>query len=208
MPVPSSSFIEQRLPTSIERGASGGPKFKTAIVPLESGVEGRQVDWEHARAEWDVSYGLRSTEDLDEVIGLFYACYGRAIGFRFRDWSDYIAGSTSEPEVIGIGDGSTTNFQASKTYAIIGGQYVRPLNKLVEGTYTVYLDGVEETNVNVDPNTGNVEVLSAPGSEVEVGLVSEFDVPVRFDSDSIEKTLGGWDGAMSIGSIPIIEVRV
>jgi uncharacterized protein (TIGR02217 family) len=47
-------------------------------------------DWSLARGEWDVAYGLKTSQEFDIVRQFFHARRGRAIGFRFKDWADYV----------------------------------------------------------------------------------------------------------------------
>ncbi len=56
-------FHEVRMPIDVERGAVGGPGFKTRVLPLESGFEQRNIDWSDTRGEWDLSYGLMNTAE-------------------------------------------------------------------------------------------------------------------------------------------------
>lgn len=203
------AFDEDRLPEEVERGAVGGPRFMTIITSLKSGFEQRNIDWENSRAEWDIGYGLShlkpgmSQSYLDAVIEFFYAHRGQAVGFRFKDWTDYSVTN----QTVGVGDGVLTDFQAVKVYNEAGNiTYTRPLTKLVTGTVKVYLDAVETVLFTVDVNTGIITMTSPPGGGVVVSIDCEFDVPVRFAVDKLDITALTAD-AGHIGSIPIIEVR-
>ena len=91
-----------RLPTDIERGAIGGPRFNTTVLELDSGREKRNQNWQDTRGEWDVGYGLMTKyqedpasviADVDDLIHFFYTVRGMAFSFRFKDWSDYEVGT-------------------------------------------------------------------------------------------------------------------
>lgn len=206
-----STFINERLNEGIEQGASGGPTFLTTIMALAGGGEKRNIEWSMPRQEWDLSYGIQSPADLDDVYAMFYNCYGRAIGFRFKDWSDYQIGSvaTSTAQGIGTGDASNTAFQVYKAYTLGSDTFLRKITRLVSGTLHVYVGGVlktETTDYTVSYDTGVITFVTAPGSGASVAIIAEFDVPVRFDSDSLKKKVT-WVGAEEIPSIPIIELK-
>lgn len=221
------AFHEVRLPDDIERGANGGPRFKTDVFPLNSGREQRNIVWENVRGEWDIGYGLMNMETelavthVRQVLKFFMARWGRAYGFRFKDWSDYQIGDPDSPgmaeQLIGLGDDVTTDFQIFKRYTDDGGfTYDRTIRKIVNGSYVVYLDGVAQTegggsDYTIDINTGVITFNTAPastggsgpGGEEVVAIDCEFDVPVRFEDDHLRITV---EQALS-GSIPTIAIK-
>lgn len=201
-------FVEERLPEEVERGALGGPGFRTIITTLASGHEQRNISWSESRGEWDLSYGLshlkpgKSQSYLNLVIGFFYARRGRAIGFRFKDWTDFEVTDGT----IGVGDNSNDTFQAVKLYNETGISFARTLTKLVTGTVVVKLDGTPTGAFTVDVDTGVITMDSPPGMGVVVTLTCEFDVPVRFDIDKLDISAMTQDTGF-IGNIPVVEVR-
>lgn len=90
-----TGFHDVRFPDAVARGATGGPEFSTDIIAVASGFEQRNVNWSAARARYDISTGIRTREQMAEVIAFFRARKGRAYGFRFRDWNDFDA--TGQP---------------------------------------------------------------------------------------------------------------
>lgn len=207
-------FDEVRLPEYIERGAVGGPGFNTTVLRLFSGRERRNQNWEETKGSWDISYGITSSETLNDVVNFFYARRGRHRGFRFKDWSDFQVGDTftfdaSTRQAIGTGDGMNTLYQVFKRYTDIGGAtFDRPLKKLVNGTVKVYLDGVlQAAGYTVDNNTGIITFSIAPGMGVVVAVICEFDVPARFDSDKlpVRTDIFDSDAKVSIPAINIVE---
>lgn len=123
-------FHEVQFPPKIAYGATGGPEFNTTITTTFGGFEQRNVNWQKARGRWDVSTGIKSKADMDAVIAFFRARFGKAYGFRFKDWSDYQGVGQS----IGTGNGSKTEFQLIKTYVSGGETYVREIRKPVNGS--------------------------------------------------------------------------
>jgi uncharacterized protein (TIGR02217 family) len=201
-------FDEVRLPEDIEKGALGGPGFRTTILTLVSGFEKRNQSWSQSRGRWDIGYGIQSRAQLEAVLAFFYARRGRARGFRFRDWLDY---RITSPSLIATGDGVETEFQAVRRYTDAGANtFDRVLTKLVSGTLAVYIDDVlqtETTDYTVDYNTGLITFVSPPGDTLDIEITTEFDAPVRFDDDHLGARLEHVD-AGEYPSIPIIEVRV
>lgn len=208
MPTP---FIEQRFPEEISYGSTGGPTFKTTVFEASSGHEQRNMNWSKSRCRYDVSHGIKTHEDMEDVLNFFYSVRGKAIGFRYKDWSDYIL----DLEQIGVGDGSTTSFQIIKTYSAGPQQYVRDITKIVQPSvgpppvvFEVYVnDTILSSGYSVDYNTGILTFVSPPTLGHTIKVSCEFDVPVRFDTDEMEITLESFD-LETWDSIPLIEVKV
>lgn len=196
------AFHDVRLPDDVERGASGGPGFLTTIVALSSGFEQRNARWALERGRWNVGYGVGRKDLYSRILEFYRARRGRLFGFRFKDFADFELTNG----VIGQGNGSDTQFQLVRIYADIGGSYTRPLNKPVENTTRIFLDGVETMDFTVDTSTGVVTLATAPANGVEVTATCEFDVPVRFADDNLELNLIYIDGG-SYNSIPLVELR-
>ena len=206
------AFHEVRFPDNISRGARGGPERRTQIVALSSGDEERNASWANSRRRYDVAYGIRRADDLAAVVAFFEARNGRLHGFRFKDWSDYRSGLptaaiAATDQLIGTGTGSQTAFQLTKRYASGTQSWTRTIAKPVAGTVVMALGGVSQgSGWSVDPATGIVTFLTAPGSGVAITAGFEFDVPVRFDSDTLDVTLDV-ERLGSITSIPLVEIR-
>ena len=206
------AFHEVRFPDNISRGARGGPERRTQIVEMASGDEERNGSWADSRRRFDASYGIRKADDLAAVIAFFEARRGRLYGFRWKDWADYksclpsaITAATDQP--IGTGNGTQTTFQLVKLYTSGAQSWTRAITKPVAGTMAVALNGVTQiTGWTVNTTTGVVIFAAAPAPGVTITAGFEFDVPVRFDSDTLDVTLD-FERLGSITSIPLIEVR-
>ena len=207
-----SAFHEIRFPHNISRGARGGPERRTQIVTLASGDEERNASWANSRRRYDVSYGIRRADDLAAVVAFFEARNGRLHGFRFKDWSDHRSGAPSQAiaatdQAIGTGDGTTTMFQLIKRYSSGPQDWTRTVTKPVPGTVRIAVNGAERSSDwVVDPATGLVTFSTAPAAGALITAGFEFDVPVRFDSDTMDVTLD-IERLGSITSIPLVEIR-
>lgn len=190
-----SGFHDVRFPDDISFGSSGGPEFSTTVIAAQSGFEQRNINWEQARARYNVAYGVRTTAQLEALLAFFRARQGRAYAFRFRDWADDrscgvegTVAATDQP--IGTGDGVRTVFQLVKTYSSGGVDAVRPITRPVVGTVRVALLGSELlTGWTVDHASGLVTFAVPPANGVAVRAGFQFDVPVRFDTDSLQASL-------------------
>lgn len=209
------SFHEVRFPPNLSFGSLGGPERLTEIVTLANGFEERNTPWEHSRRRYDAGVGMRSVADIDTLLAFFEARRGRLFGFRWKDWSDYrSSGSLDVPDfddqVIGVGDGVTTTYQLIKTYRSGAASYVRDIRKPVVGTVLVGLQGdrqIEGVDFDLDPVLGLINFNSAPAQDATVTAGFEFDVPVRFDADTIQTSAASFK-AGDIPNVPVVELRL
>lgn len=202
------AFHDVRLPVDVERGAQGGPGFKTTVMILGGGFEKRNIEWSRARGSWDIGYGIDKKSAYVTVKDFFYARQGRAHSFRFKDWSDFEIGTPGNPVVFAIGDSSTTIFQLKKRYSSGGVNYDRIIEKPIASTVEIYVNSVLQTvttHYTIDASTGLITFVSAPGA-VNIAAACEFDVPVRFDTDKLDINVEHFDAGM-IPQIPVVEVR-
>ncbi len=209
------SFHEVRFPAALSFGSTGGPERRTDVVTLANGFEERNTPWAHSRRAYDAGIGIRSLADLEDVVSFFEERRGKLFGFRWKDWADYRSGGVLETpqagdQVVGVGDGVTQEFQLQKTYGSGATAYVRSISKPVFGTVQIAVDGALQTDgvdFTVDTSTGEVTFMSAPAAGAEITAGFEFDVPVRFDTDSIIVSAAGFK-AGQIPSVPVVEVRL
>lgn len=209
------SFHEVRFPTGISLGASGGPERRTEIITLASGHEERNQRWADSRRRYDAGYGVRSVDDLYEVLAFFEERRGRLYGFRWKDHTDYkscapLETPSASDQLIGTGDGATTAFQLKKTYGSTFSPWTREIKKPVTGTVLAAIDGVAQTegvDFTVDTVSGIITFTTAPGNGLAVTAGFEFDVPVRFDTDQLSINLRALNHG-DIPSIPIVEIRL
>ncbi|HEY0281406.1 MAG TPA: DUF2460 domain-containing protein [Rhizomicrobium sp.] len=205
------TFHEIRFPTAIAFHSTGGPERKTEIVALGSGFEERNGVWAGSRRRYDVGSGVKTLDDLHAVVAFFEARMGRLYAFRFKDFSDFKScapGASVAPtdQSVATGDGATKIFQLAKTYTSGPSGWTRAVRKPVAGSVRMALNGVEQTGGwSVDTATGLVTFASAPANGVSIAAGFEFDVPVRFDTDSLLVNLANFQ-AGEIPSIPIVEV--
>jgi uncharacterized protein (TIGR02217 family) len=211
----TASFHDVLFPLAVSFGATGGPGRTNEIVQLSSGREKRNARVALSRRSYDAGTGVRSLDDLYDVLAFFEARRGSLYAFRFRDPFDMKscrpdAAPAPLDQALGTGDGTRARFPLVKNYGEGAGAYARPILKPVAGTLRVAVAGVEKTSpgdFSFDETTGAVTfaagAIPAAGQAVTAGY--EFDVPVRFDTERIEIGLHSFK-AGQIPSIPLVEV--
>lgn len=189
-----TSFLETpRFDVNISYGSSGGPQFNTTVFEGHGGVEQRGQNWATVKGKWNVSQGIRDTADMDVIKNLFMAVRGKAIGFRYKDWGDF--NMVTDP-CTPVADGTNRIFKMQKTYTSGALSYIRRIFKPVSGTIKVYDNGVLKTEgvgtgqYAIDYTTGIITFGTAiiPVNTHIITVTGEFDLPVRFDVDSLNIT--------------------
>ncbi|WP_225538299.1 DUF2460 domain-containing protein [Wolbachia endosymbiont of Mansonella perstans] len=64
-------MYRNEIPKNISYGSTGGPELFTDVVTTHSGCEQHSVNWFRARARHNIAYGVRSNEQLTELITFF-----------------------------------------------------------------------------------------------------------------------------------------
>lgn len=209
-----SSFHDISFPLSIAFGATGGPERRNEIVELTSGREIRNARFAHSVRRYDAGSGVRSLNELYEIIAFFEARRGSLHAFRFRDPFDNRSCAPGEnptalDQSIGVGDGAKTRFKLVKTYGAGADAYVRPIALPVAGAVKAAVGGAElaADRFSFDAASAELVLATAPpnGQTVSAGFI--FDVPVRFDAEALTASLTAFKAGQA-PSIPLVEVRL
>ncbi len=198
-----ADFHSVRLPDDIERGAVGGPAFKTSRSLLSSGQQTTVRHWLQPLGGWDIGYGIQSLDDLEAVRNFFYARMGAGFGFRFKDWSDFAVAR----QEIGTGDAAQTLYQMFKRYSDGTFNFDRTLTRLVSGTVRAWVNSVElfdPAGFSVDLDTGEITFVVAPPASELVEAACEFDNPCQFVKDDLNIDVQSFLN----GSIPKIKIDI
>ena len=197
-------MIETRLSRDIEVGARARPRYATDVIRTEGGFEFRVPRWRYPlfTFEFNLEPGDESDEEHDlgeqslrEFIDLWHCAGGRDETFLFRHWGDY----RGTDELIAYGDGDTTEFQLYRVYTSGLVTRQRKITRPTAGTVTAKVNGVP-TAITVDTETGLITFGAAPAALSEIHATFQFDLPVRFDDDSLELValMAGLDQPMNI----------
>lgn len=232
------SFFETEFPRTISYKAVGGPMFNTSVNEGLSGFEQRNKNWATARGQWTVSlqtpsgYGGARQTFVDLIRGFFLNVGGMGDAFRLFDHLDNKATS----EIIGVGDGVTTQFQLQKTYVIGNRTYIRLISKPITSrvkdyagnsltdTVTVYKGGVAQTHnagyvsgggvqITLDETIGVITFATPPAAYSVISWDGQHHYPVRFDNDAFPIQVEDSDTKdgmplVSIASLQLKEVRI
>jgi len=110
----------------------------------------------------------------------------------------------SAENYIGRGTGGQRGFELIKSYGDAPYIYMRRITKPIIGSVRAFIDDVE-TPVSVDYQRGTLQFETPPYLGAVITASFEFDVPVRFASDSLDIVLDDF-GAAQIQDIPLIEI--
>jgi uncharacterized protein (TIGR02217 family) len=211
-----AAMDEVLFPLDVALRATGGPERRTEIVVLGSGREVRNVRWADSRRRYDAGSGIRSLDDLSEVLAFFEARRGRLHGFLYRDPVDDRSSPPSREvspldQPIGTGDGATASFALVKAYGGATRPWTRDILRPRVDTVRVAVAGVEKTrgtHFDVAAIGGAITfaagAIPPAGSAVTAGF--RFLVPVRFDADEIRVDMSAFM-AGEIPTIPLVEIR-
>lgn len=196
------------------------PRTSTTIVAVSSGHEHRNRNFIHPLWKFSSPEIVRCHDQIEDLKDHWLALAGPHIAFPFRDMMDFasrrLVKANLEPslaitdQVLGIGDGATTDFQLIKTYTRGARSYARDILLPRVDTVIVGLNAAEQppSGWSVTREGGVLSFDAPPAADAIVTAGYLFDVPVRFeDDDSFEMILKSWqvDGAADL-TFP--EVRV
>lgn len=205
------AFHDVRFPLAIGFDAVGGPEFLTEVAVLASGFERRNIMWQQPLMRFDAGLGVRSEEDLRELVRFFRARHGQAFGFRFEDPLDNSSAVDGGPpgpadQLIGIGDGLTVRFPIVKVYDPDLAEFPRRITRPVAGSVRVAVGGSERIGGwSLQPG-GFIAFETPPGVGEEVRCGFRFDVPVRFAVDRLDISMSGFRSG-EVPSVPLVEIR-
>ena len=207
-----SGFHNVSFPLRLARGAVGGPERSTEIFELGDGREARNSTFSGSRRRWEVGSAIRSLDELAQITAFFEARRGRLHGFRFRDPADFKSCAPSVvpgplDQLLGVGNGTTTTFQLTKTYGDAAASYTRVITKPIAASVRIAKGGVElpANAFTVDATTGKVSLNVAPLANVEIRAGFVFDTPARFDTDRLDVSLDAFDAGRVV-SLSLVEV--
>jgi uncharacterized protein (TIGR02217 family) len=203
------AFLEQRLSTRIEQGASGGPTVPGRTKAYTPSGKLRQNFVASAPIhKFDVSHGLRQAADYQTVLDLWYVVMLTPYeGFRFRDWRDYRATTTNSRCTLITG----STYQLQRVHVFGGVEVLRAIYKPVAGVViTRTRSGTPSTATHTLDTTTGIATISGHVAGDTYTWAGEFDLPVTFSSDEWVSTLQAAAPNLLVvnQSIPLEEIRL
>jgi uncharacterized protein (TIGR02217 family) len=198
-------FIEEYMPVDISYGSSGGPRFSTDVLASDSGKESRVSNWSQSRGKWSVRQTVLTRAEATDMQVFFQKVKGKATGFRFKDWLNFIGVGEAQ----GTGTGAQAMFQLTKWYGTTSKDIKKPVNN---AAWAVYVNGTKKTkgtHYNIDYNTGIITFTAGniPTLGQAITASFEFDTPVRFDTDELDITMDSYNN-MNITNLPLVELKI
>jgi uncharacterized protein (TIGR02217 family) len=173
------AFLEARLLDAIMRGSRGGPRAKRTKTYVPSGRLVQAFERSRPLQGFDLSYGIQSEEDLEEVRAAFYVVlFTPYEGFRVRDWTDYQA-TQSNTHVIDLGSGS---YQLCRRYSFGGINFDRVISK-PNSDAVLRTSGGTALTATISTTTG---IATGVGGGTPAKWTGTFDVPVTFEDDVLD----------------------
>lgn len=194
-------YDDVRFPPKISLNAVGGPRFKTSVVQMASGVEARRQWWERERGEWSVSHRARIPAEWEELLAFFRViAQGMANTFRFKDWADYIC-QNGQGTFIDIEIGSPIRKQMVKRYSFGSYTYDRVIAKPIEGTIVTDAVGLDYSDGTATSGTtwyGQFDCWCRLNTDI--AQMQWIDRKTERDDEGKPYLIIGWD------NIEIVEV--
>lgn len=204
------AYLPVSFPSDIAPQPTGGPGWDTGIVTTLAGDEQRNQNWSESRHSFEMSQGIKRSEDFRAIGAHFRMARGRLHHFRVRDWSDWECDR---------GDGvllelTSTTFQLAKQYGDeVGFLEQRRITRPIASSLQIWKNAVLQTvvtNYTLNAETGIVTFLVAPGAAT-IECAFEFDVPCRYDVDKLQAILVHLEDAdeslISWTTVPLVEHR-
>lgn len=209
-----AGFHNTTLPASFGYGSGGSSMFSTDMFPLKDGREQRNQNWAGEKRKFNLSYPIKDVTKIISLRNFFRLRAGMANGFLFEDPLDnsslptnFAGGTpTNLDQIIGVGNGVTTEFQLKVVITDSIGTFDYLVYKPTSSTLTVAVAGVAKTlGVHYTLSVlGKITFGTAPASgNVTAGF--RYKVPVRFDTDEFFISYDEFN-AFQIASLPTVEI--
>lgn len=224
------THLNIEFPRNIAAGCQAVIARRDEVVTLASGHEEVNQRWMHSRRSWNAGFGIKTKQDLAEVVALFEEARGRRHSFAFRDWQDWhsndgggpiaatdqplgalIANSGEYAEAVTDGDGdgeegagTAQSFQLVKAYGAIN-RYLRPITLPHLAGLQVAIDGMVQTSGwSLSAVGGRITFDTPPPNAATLTAGFTFDVPVRFSEAQIATEWIYFNEQRGLGAVPSI----
>src|SRR5574343_980319 len=190
-------FLDIKFPENISYSSVGGVYFATNIISTTAGFEARKnIGNKYGRCKFDISKGIKTQAEIDELISFFRITCGMQNSFRFKDQNDFRA----EKQTLNRLSEDMKTFRFVKIYKFHNTEIMRPITKPIEGTVVFFNT---TSDYNIDYSTG---IVSFTEKQLNNPIASfQFDIEARFNTACLNISLNNF-GAKEQSAIEIIEV--
>lgn len=217
-------FVDERLSGRIPGyPCISSPRWSSSIVQVDSGAERVNQRWEHPLHRYTLPDAIREHTTFEDIHNHWLVMRGPVHTFPFRDPLDFASTELDSPnteptisgtdQVIGTGDGATTDFQLTKTYAVGSQTYTRNIFHPITSSVLVTINNVDPETLSpaitwtVSRTTGIVSFDTPPNPGVTIRAGYLYDVEVRFESDESFDGIVQTFGVSGFADITLVEVR-
>lgn len=194
------NVLSIEFPRNISLKMKSSIEFSTSIASQKNMNEIRNQNWNYPRLKFNISSGLVSRDEYNDLKTFFYICQGKLNGFLIHDFTDY----SIKNQIIGIGDGSTKKFQIFKNYTLKNYKFQREINFPISKTVEIFIDKIPEFSFEVEDN---FIVFQDPPKKGQVIVINcSFLVPVRFDVDILSGKIGNQSNRI-LDEITLVEIK-
>jgi len=181
------NFIDVLFPLDIGKKSVCGIENMTNVTMNLSGKEFRKINLQTPRIVYDISDGIKSQKDIEQIVTFFRLCKGRFHSFRFKDWFDYEV----QKQILKPIQGGSASYQFIKSYYVNEACVDRKINKIVKNNTKVYINNAlqSENSYIVDHNSGVLNFPAPLASDDVVSVDFEFDIEMRFGNDLLNFSL-------------------
>lgn len=208
-----ADFDDVVMPGSFAYGAIGGIGFNTQVSIMRNKREQRNQNWEGEQAKYDLHYPIKQPGAIDTFQNFVRLRNGKARGFLFDDpLNNNTAGiggtPTKSDQLIGVGDGTTTDFQLKLTWTDAFNTVDYIVYKPQIPTVLIAVGGTLKT-VGTDYDIQPLGLIRFKGGHIpssgNITWGGLYYRPVRFDSDQLQISYDEFN-AFEIVSMPMMEI--
>lgn len=213
-------FIDLPSPYDMPTAPMGAsPRFFNRIQTSSSGDETVQRVWTRPLWKYTLPEAIREHSTLVAVRNHFLVMGGTAHTFPFRDLTDFASIDpvyapdhepiiTGDDQIIGVGDGVTTDFQIVKNYEIGAHKFVRNIILPDPDSLIVFVDGEPHHHPGYDFTRpgGVISFRTAPTLAQVISCGYLFDVEVRYEADDAFEGIIQKYGVSGFSDLTLLEV--
>ena len=199
------AFYEQVFPECISVGMEGGPRFIAMEANTIGGQRYTNLLDPYPLHQFSLAQPPQYEEEFELLRAFFWAVRG-IDGFRFKDWSDFMA--TRDNTSLTLISGTT--WQMNRIYVSPGRTAIRPIYKPVTGAQIWRLRSGSSTDITgsstINTTNGQVVITGHAGGDAYT-WVGEFHLPAAFgEPQMLARALGGAPNSRLV-EWPDIDIR-
>ena len=197
------NYLDIDFPQKLTSFFSGSTEFSTSIAVSKNKQEIRNQNWQNPRNKYNLTFKYCNKKVFEELKSFFLICGGCKYSFNFEDKTD----NKIEQQVIGVGDGTTKEFQIYKNYQYQNYNFKRNVYKVYNTK--VFINDNEIQNGDFYINNGTLIFPNdkIPSNGDVIKIETNFSVIVRFENDILTSSVKDF-GTIEIEKLSLIEANI